>query len=384
MSALPAPPAPARPLLSEILDAADLAAEIAAGRVRRTQHPSLPLSVYSYGPQCVFDNHWTDVTRRCRGLVADDRTGELVATAFPKFFNYEQHQADSPYAPELPDGEAFEVYDKVDGSLGIVFHYAGGWHVATKAAFRSEQARWAQDWLDARDTSALVPGVTYLAEIVYPGNRIVVDNGSTESLVLIAVFAADGTELPLPYGVAAWRQLGGRVVRVHQVASLAELARLAKADRGIDGAPVAGTSAEGWVVRFASGVRVKVKLADYVRLHAAVSRTTERSIWEVLAAGGDVAELFERMPDEFRTWILGVAGRLRAAHDAWTDAAQAAYAEIGPQPDRRSFAAAAAAPRYKEYKSALFLLFDGRPVDVLAWRAVKPPVGPPFRPVEPG
>jgi RNA ligase len=362
----------------------ELAHEVAAGRVRRTRHGSLPLSVYSYGPQCVFDNHWTPVTVRCRGLIVDDETGEVMASAFPKFFNADQHRPDTPYAPPLPRDEPFEVYDKLDGSLGIVFHYADRWHVATKSAFTSDQARWAQRWLDARDTAALRPGTTYLAEIIYPANRIVVDNGDAESLALIGVFGADCAELPLADGASAWLALGGDVVRTRQVASFDELVRRARTDTGLDGGPVAGTEAEGWVVRFASGLRVKVKLADYVRLHGALSRTTERSVWETLAAGRDPAALFERMPDEFRDWVVEKAAALRAAHAAWMRDAEAAYAAIGPTPDRRTFAGRAREERFRAHRSALFLLLDGRPIADLAWRAVRPAAGPPFRPMESG
>ncbi|MDI2131494.1 RNA ligase [Yinghuangia seranimata] len=381
-------PAPPRLSLAALLPPEELAAEVAAGRVRRTRHPdpALPLSVYAYGPQCVFANHWTPVTRRARGLVVDDESGEVVALTFPKFFNYDQHQAGSPFAPELPHGEPFEVFDKLDGSLGIVFHYGGRWHAATKSAFASEQALWAQAWLAARDTAGLTPGTTYLAEIIYPRNRIVVDNGDRKGLVLLGAFAADGTELPLSSCADAWRSLGGDVVAAHPAPPLDTLVRHARADLGLDGRPVSGTEAEGWVVRFASGLRVKVKSADYVRLHGAMSRTTERGVWEVLSAGDDPAVLFDRMPDEFRAWILDTANRLRAAHQAWTAAAEAAYAQVlaaeaetgtDARPDRPAFARLAAAhPR--EVRSALFLLYDGRPIDALAWRHIKPAAGAPF------
>ncbi|MEU8138972.1 RNA ligase [Streptodolium elevatio] len=372
--------------LSDLLPPGELADEVAAGHVRRTQHPTLGLSVYAYTARCVFAEHWTDVTAWCRGLVVDDTTGEIVAHPFRKFFNADQHWAGSPFAPPLSPDEPFAVYDKLDGSLGIVFHFADRWHVATKSAFTSEQAVWGQKWLDARDTSALRPGTTYLAEIIHPGNRIVVDNGDLAGLVLLAAFGPDGTELPLAQAASAWATVGGdhAVVRTHTVGSLDELLRLARDSRGLDGAALSGVRAEGWVVRFASGMRVKVKLADYVRLHGAMSRTTERSVWEALFAGVDVADLFDRMPDEFRTWILDTAARLRGAHAERMAGAQATYAEIGPTPDRRTFAERVRDPRYAAFKGALFLLLDGRSIDRWAWLAVKPPTGAPFRPAETG
>ncbi|MFC5902864.1 RNA ligase [Streptomyces zhihengii] len=161
--------------LHELLPAHELADALDAGHVTRKAHPELPLSIYTYTRTCQYERRWNRVTVRCRGLVADDATGRIVALPLPKFFNAGEHASGQPYAPALPD-EPFEVYDKVDGSLAVVFHYADRWHAASKGSFTSTQARWAQRRLDAGDTSALEPGVTYLAEILYPENRIVVDN----------------------------------------------------------------------------------------------------------------------------------------------------------------------------------------------------------------
>ena len=129
-----------------------LAAALEAGHVTRKPHPELPLSIYTYTRTCQYERVWNRVTTRCRGLVADDGTGEIVALPLPKFFNVGEHEAGQPYAPSLPD-EPFEVYDKVDGSLAVVFHYAGRWRVASKGSFVSAQATWAQRLLDGKDTS---------------------------------------------------------------------------------------------------------------------------------------------------------------------------------------------------------------------------------------
>src|SRR5580704_11804053 len=128
-----------------------LAAEIAGGWITRKTHPYLPLSIYTYTHKCQFDQHWTTETIRCRGLIVEDLTGRIVAMPFPKIFATSMH-GKYDFAPKLPD-EPFEVYEKVDGSLAIIYHYRGKWHAASKGSFESDQARWAQDRLDARDTS---------------------------------------------------------------------------------------------------------------------------------------------------------------------------------------------------------------------------------------
>ena len=145
--------------LHDLLPAQELAAAIEAGHVTRKRHPDLPLSLYTYTRTAQYERVWNQVTTRCRGLVADDATGAIVALPLPKFFNVGEHESGQPYAPALPD-EPFEVYDKVDGSLAVVFHYAGRWRAASKGSFTSTQATWAQRHLDARDTTALVPGTS--------------------------------------------------------------------------------------------------------------------------------------------------------------------------------------------------------------------------------
>lgn len=357
------------PLLADLFTPEDLQAEIDAGFVTRKRHPTLPLSIYTYTQNAQYERRWNHVTTRCRGLIAEDSAGRIVAWCFPKFHNHSQHEGGAPYAPPLPD-EPFEIFDKVDGSLGIVFHYDGAWHAASKGSFVSEQARWAQSWLTKHGSDpALDAGSTYLAEIVYPENRIVVNNGDERTLVLLAVYDGYGNEHPAADYARQWEALGGRIVRSWRSVPLPELARMAAENRKLDDTLATGTDAEGWVVRFVSGVRVKVKFADYIKIHALVTGTNERSIWEVLAAGQDFAKLFEQVPDEFREWAVGVANRLRAEVTAWLAGARAEFDRIGRLPDRKAFAIEAVK---SGYKAALFRFYDGRDADDLAWKSVKP------------
>lgn len=363
------------PLLSDLFALEDLQAEIDAGFVKRNRHPNLPLSIFTYTQAVVYERQWNHVTRRCRGLIAEDDTGRIVAWCLPKFFNMSEHDGGAPYAPPLPD-EPFEVFDKVDGSYSATFHYDGRWHVASKGSFISDQATWAQAWLNAAGPDGVLdPGSTYLAEIVYPENRIVVNNGDLRTLVLLAVYDERGNEYPAASYTEQWEALGGRIVRSWRSVPLPELARMAEQNRKFDGTEATGTDAEGWVIRFASGVRVKCKHASYIKAHAIVTGTNERTIWEVLAAGQDIAGLFEQVPDEFRDWAVEVADRLRAEAAAWVAAARADFDRIGRLPDRKAFAIEAVK---SEYRAALFRFYDGRDAGDLAWKSCRPSGATPF------
>ncbi|QIP83144.1 polynucleotide kinase [Streptomyces sp. Tu 2975] len=390
--------------LQELLPPDELAAALEAGHVTRKRHPELPLSLYTYTRTCQYERVWNRVTVRCRGLVADDATGEIVALPLPKFFNVGEHEAGQPYAPALPD-EPFEVYDKVDGSLAVVFHYAGRWRVASKGSFISAQAVWAQRLLDGSDTSALIPGVTYLAEILYPQNRIVVDYGDRRDLVLLAAFAKDGTEVALTEAAAGWQGIGS-VVTVWPAMPLAELLALAEANQLPGGRTATGTDAEGFVLRFASGVRAKAKLSEYVRLHKVLTGVTERDIWRShgvqrfaglpakqvaqtlgcsvadLAAsdGKPLDSLLEQVPDEFDAWVREVIARIDKDVTDRERAIDEAYRSLAPlATDRGAFARAAKSLPDTAVRSALFLRLDGRPTELLTYRSVRPATADPFQ-----
>ncbi|MEV7520256.1 RNA ligase [Streptomyces sp. NPDC091371] len=389
--------------LHDLLPAQALDQAIDAGYVTRKTHPELPLSIYTYTRTAQYEHVWNQVTTRCRGLVADDTTGAIVALPLPKFFNVSEHESGRPYAPALPD-EPFEVYDKVDGSLAVVFHYAGRWRVASKGSFISAQATWAQRRLDDKDTAALRPGVTYLAEILYPGNRIVVDYGDRRDLVLLAAFGTDGTEVPLAEAAAHWEGIGS-VVTVWPAMPLGELIALTESNTLPGGAAATGTDAEGFVLRFASGVRAKAKLSEYVRLHRVLTKVTERDIWrahgiqrfaglpakqlaqglgctvaEIEASGGKPLDvLLDQVPDEFDTWVRELIARFEEEAERRERAVDEAYAGlVHLAADRGAFARAVRELPDRGIRAAMFLRLDGRSTDLVVWRFVRPEASDPY------
>ncbi|MEU3462622.1 hypothetical protein ABZ721_22110 [Streptomyces sp. NPDC006733] len=295
----------------------------------------------------------------------------------------------------------------VHNSLGIVFHYDARWHVASKGSFTSEQATWATRRLRAADTGALDPGSTYLVEILYPENRIVVNYGERRDLVLLAAYGPDGTERALTEAAGEWRAVGS-VVRSWPAPELGRLLALTADNIRLDGQTVTGTDAEGYVLRFASGVRTKAKTADYVRLHRVITGVTERDIWRSLgiqrfadrdpkrltqtlgcspeelaayaASGtGPLDALLEQVPDEFDAWVRGIADGLVAQADALAASAREEFAALAPfADDRAAFARAAQRIGDRRVRGTMFQLLDGQNVDLQFWRAIKPGPSDPF------
>jgi RNA ligase len=343
-------------LLADVLDPADLAAAVEIGHVRSQRHPGRPYLIYNYTEACQYAGAWTAVTLACRGLIVDTSTGVVLARPLIKFFNHDQVQA-----PALDPGAAVTVTDKADGSLGIIYRDGDRLAVATRGSFASDQALHATEVLRDKYSGFTPPdGLTVLVEIIYPGNRIVLDYDGLDDLMLLgAVEIATGRTFG-PAAVPGWP---GPVVESFDYATLAEA--LAAPPR--DGR-------EGLVVHFTgTDERVKIKYAEYVRLHRLVTGLTARTVWDVMVNGGDLDALTEPLPDELHPWVRGVAAGLTATVEAQIAAVEEAFAEIVVNLPggwgRKEFAAAAVR---SEHRGALFLRLDGKDYRPGLWQQVRP------------
>jgi RNA ligase len=257
------------------------------GLLYKQVHPSLPLTIWNYSEKVQFENLWDEVTLMCRGLVTDNN-GDIVAIPFQKFFNIEENR----FTPT----ENFEVYEKMDGSLGIVFWYQGQWVVATRGSFTSDQAIKATEILEKYNKDIMFRHLTFCFEIIYPENRIVLDYGDDEKLVLLGTFDKNGKETDS----SIWSQWGFDVVKKYDgIKDFNQLKSMIKDDQ------------EGFVVKFSNGDRIKVKGVEYLRLHKIMTNVTTTGIWEYLKNGEDVMELLKDVPDEFYKKIQNYVKDLR-------------------------------------------------------------------------
>lgn len=319
------------------------------------QHPTLPLFIYNYtaGAQSLPIKEWSKALCDCRGLILD-ADGEVVGRPFAKFWNYEQ------VLDQVPSDLPLTVWEKLDGSLGIVCNYRGSLVVATRGSFESEQARWAQGWLNTNAKGWLpIEGLTYLFEIIYPENRIVVDYGEVRELRLLAVMEADGKE---------------------SLASFYAEDRFPKAKGYPPNTNLCQQSdnAEGYVLRWSNGFRAKVKFEEYCRLHRLITQVSTRSIWELLRAGKSTEELIDRVPDSFRDWVNTQISQLKGFH---LQKIEYAFHLFHQRPydsahNRRSFAEWA---KRQSNQRLLFALYDRRSIADMVWRMIEPKWATPFK-----
>lgn len=321
------------------------------GLVREQQHPTLPLSIYNYSDKCQFERLWDDVTLQCRGLVMHGDT--IVARPFRKFFNDGEHTDD-----QIPWHLPCEVTEKLDGSLLIVFHFDGEWHFATRGSFTSEQAQRGKEIFERMyGHCGLVKSVTYLFEVIYPQNKIVVDYGSLEDVVLLAMIdTATGNELPLSLNAD------------HDFTLVRSLPPGANAQdlRGI-----IRDDEEGYVVRFENGFRIKVKGERYMELHRLISGVSSRSVWEYLSEGKPFDEMLATIPDEFGDWIRAERAMQCDLFDAVMERTREAVDAVENLPDRKSQALKILA-EFKDVSSTAFAMLDGKDVTPIIWRHLYP------------
>jgi len=240
------------------------------------------LSIFCYTNACVYNQMWNPWNTIARGLIIDRPHKTVIATPFPKFFNYKEQNI------TLPDSE-FETYEKLDGSLGICYYYQDQWRFATKANFDSPQAQWAQDYLGNLNLTYLTPGTTYLFEIIYRANKIIVDY-DYESLVLLSAYNLKGEELSRLELLGLADNLG---VAIAQQFDFNTMASLVAKTHNLD------KNTEGFVVKFPCGLRLKIKGKEYLQLHKIIAGITPSHVWELMKEGRDLEAIRSEIPEEY-------------------------------------------------------------------------------------
>ena len=329
----------------------DLKQLIADDYINVQKHPTADLYIYNYSPKAQYDRLWNDWTLACRGLIMNGLY-EIVARPFKKFFNLGEIEN------QLIPNETFEVYEKIDGSLGILYFVGSEPFIATRGSFVSEQATVATELLHTKyaDSIPLLDKTkTYLFEIIYPENRIVIDYGQDRKLVLLAVIDTQtGAECSL-------EDVGFEIVKRYDgLNDLQQLKALEEDNR------------EGFVVKFRDGYRLKVKFDEYQRIHRIVTQVSSLNIWEYLKEGQDLLPILDRVPDEFFDWVKATHAQLLR------DFAQIETQSLANFKVLDSRKETALYYQTCQYPAILFKMMENKPYDHVIWKMIKPKYERPF------
>lgn len=292
------------------------------------------------------------LVRECRGLILDEKDNwAIVARPFDKFFNYGE-----ALAPEI-DWSSAKVYEKLDGSLIILYNYDDGWHVATSGSCDAggnvgDTNLTFKDlfWQIFHDQGLVVPkqiarSYTYMFELMTPFNKVICNYGIRGSVKLIGMRQRHtGHEVDIEqfrnYPIAPsypLKSIDELIMTFDQMEPLLQ---------------------EGYVVVDAQRNRIKVKHPGYVALHHMkahfsirymVELVRKAELAEVLAYFPEWADLLMTVQDSVDEFVKKV------------DASWYAYKDI---PIRKDFAIAIAK---LPYSSVLFAMMDKKYKEPIEW-----------------
>jgi RNA ligase len=285
-------------------------------------------------------------------------TNEIIARPLAKFFNYEEWIA---MGKSIPNGSP-TVAEKMDGSLGILYWLDGVPWVATRGSFTSDQALWATEWV-RKNISKIEKcnrDWTYLFEIIYPANRIVLNYDFSGLAWLGAVNIETGVfEIPLK------EAFDFMIPVFHNFVSVDELLKQNPANR------------EGFVLYY-EDTMLKIKFDEYVKLHKIMTGLSEKGVWELLKEKGidtEANELVENVPDEFYEWLTGGVKKIQTDYYEIRDVADLQFTRIysflGEDASRKEYAEKIKTMARPELG---FAMLDKKPCDHIIFKLIKPRV----------
>lgn len=366
--------------------------EVEAGRVTASRSGSL--TIFKYTQETHIKDLWNDVNRQARGIIFDV-DGTVVARPFSKFFNMHERPETNP--DNLPWSEGCEIYEKVDGSCGTGYFGTKGpsedvelpirtdtmylppmacWRLATPGSMESDQAMEGTRLLYEREAERPFAGDHYcrplyelehlpidctpVFEIIYPENRIVVDYHGARELVLLAIFEHNGVE---------WHPR-----RVDQIADLCGFRRPERYDIDLRGEIPFEENHEGYVCRFDSGLRVKVKSPTYLRIHRLLNHLSPKGVIELIRGkeyGVTVKQLPKAIAADFDDVRAHVQGIYNTIFTRAYENQERLFAEVGVNQPRKDYAEWVIANVKNMETGFVFALLDGKDIEDKVWKLVQ-------------
>ncbi|HEY9774512.1 MAG TPA: AAA family ATPase [Planktothrix sp.] len=294
----------------------------------------LTYRLFNYTRGTTYERHWNDVTRVSRGLIVCVETGEVVAAAFPKFFNL--GEPISPGVAATFHQGKFYALVKMDGAFGVQYRFNGEIRWATRGSFGSPESQVAQQiWNEKyRQHNDLLLGkwnaYTLMVEIIHPETRVVVKYDYSDLVLIAGRDRFTGKELHHSHLAKIAAQLGMKLVeRIEGEDSQALLERAKKLDQ----------NHEGFVFCWPEeGYRIKAKGDRYKELHRLLSGLTPKLVAEGWY-DGSLAGQIQEIPEEFRDEIEATIAELERRTHEFVREATSAY-ELGRHiTDAKEFAA---------------------------------------------
>jgi hypothetical protein len=268
------------------------------------------------------------VAQQARGVILDEaKDWAVVSYSYSKFFNYGEGHA-TPI-----DWATAKVYDKLDGSLMVLYPYQGKWQVQSSGTADASGKIGAKDmtfrdlfWQTWQDLGYGLPPVLPYSlsfELLSPLNRIVVpQNGARLILHGVRNLETLQEEDPMLWAQKHnWEAI--RTYTFHAWEDLLKASELLEPHVG-----------EGYIVCDGTFNRVKVKSPQYVALHQLKDSLSPKRVLEVVLAneGDEVLVYFPELREPFM--------QIRERVDALLQTIEKAYEANKEASDQKTFALA--------------------------------------------
>lgn len=272
---------------------------------RHQKYPNLVCLKYSQIESPLSEK----IVQQCRGIIFDsEQNWEIISYPYDKFFNYGEVQA----API--DWETAKVYEKLDGSLMVLYFYAGEWRVQSSGTpdaagevngfgFSFAELFW-KVW---QELGYLLPQETdycFIFELMTPYNRIVVKQSGNQ----IILHGVRHRKTLLEDDPRIWaKRYGWQLVASYPLTTFKEVITAVEA---LD--PMAS---EGYIVCDVEFNRIKVKSPQYVAIsHLREGFSTRRMIEIILMNEGEEflayfpewTELYQKTKDHYQALVADI------------------------------------------------------------------------------
>lgn len=338
----------------------DLEKYHAEGLLKKQKHSKYDLHIWNYSEKTQYERKWDHITSICRGLITDS-TGKIIGRSFNKFHNYEEQEIKSANK----SASDVRIFNKSDGSLGILFNYNNEWLFSSRGSFESPQAIKGYSMIPEKFFDVIDPNVSYIFEIIYPENRIVVDYKDKECLVFLAAFKTDGTEIHYHEKDLSDAKAFIPIFEFMQkngIETVEELTHEFPEHVVFDDLKSLDLpNKEGYVILL-NDLRIKIKFETYRKLQKMRTNLTVKHVFEMIRAKKPLNEILEEIPDENYTWFhnlrTDINNELERIKKEITDMF---YSIFSPEMSRPSFASAVNKIEIK-YKRYMFKMFDNKKI----------------------
>lgn len=253
-----------------IVDLAILDDYVERGLLRKAEDEDLVQ--YNYSEKTNNEGLWDDITMFNRGNIYEKKTGLLIAKSMPKFLNL--GQLPEQKQKELSLKSKYNLTEKMDGCLGILYEYKGEVRCNSRGGFNNYVTDKIKELIPKYlMLKRILEHNTLNVEVISPETKIICDYGNIQELYLITAFCRD----------LDWQEYSPS--QLEFISQVMKMPRVKETHMSWDALlkwqRTANWEKEGYVIRFENNERVKIKSEDYLKIAKIRANLCKHTLWKL-------------------------------------------------------------------------------------------------------